>query len=214
MPPSPLPIELGDGLDEGADHAARLCASARHARRRRRPQCDSPRPAAPITRLPLSSGTNDRRPQSCRAAAPARWRTKRGSVRRSATQRHRLHRTPPASGESATGKRAAPREVGRVAVSRRQESSGRHARRRPRTSVGRRRGSPMPRPIVGHERLQHRREIVEEGSRLKLAVERPRDGRETDEERRIPAASRPVSGVAESMPVPRPAFYLPHEPGR
>ena len=37
-------------------------------------------------------------------------------------------------------------------------------------------------PIVGHERMQCGREIVEEGPRLKLGVERPRDGGETDEQ--------------------------------
>jgi hypothetical protein len=35
--------------------------------------------------------------------------------------------------------------------------------------------------IVGHERIQRRREVAEEGPRLKLPLQRSTDGRETDE---------------------------------
>jgi len=39
-----------------------------------------------------------------------------------------------------------------------------------------------PEAIVGYERLQRGREIVEEGPRLKLRVQRARDGLETDKD--------------------------------
>src|SRR4029453_2784702 len=93
-----------------------------------------------------------------------------------------------ADGNRKSGRAA---EVGRVAISRGQESwSAMLGEDRERPSVVRQVADTEP--IVGDERLQRRREIGEEGSRLKLAVERPRDRLETDSDVGFRRRRRPV----------------------
>ena len=71
-------------------------------------------------------------------------------------------------------------QIGRVAVGRRQETSGAMfgEHREGSSVVGE---VPNTEAIVGHQRVQPRREVVEESPRLNLSFKRPRDGRETDE---------------------------------
>ena len=145
----------------------------------------------------------DRSPAVCSCS---RWRTKRGSVRSVRGAEHVSSRIPRPKGESVDRKTRDALEVRGVAVSLGQECRCTMRREhRERAAVVAEVSDPEA--IVGYERLQRSREIVDESSRLKLLLERPRDGRRDRQGCRLPAVS--ARCLAWRNPCRAPAGFYP-----